>query len=83
WVPNPTTRGTASITYTCLVTISLCVYTAVHLNIPAKGTTAFGNSIRKAKWVVIGIFAPQLAVCTALVQLRAAVYFRREMQRLL
>ncbi|RSL50952.1 hypothetical protein CEP53_008616 [Fusarium sp. AF-6] len=36
WEPEPTQRGTFSILSTCLVTLSLCVWTAVHLNIPSR-----------------------------------------------
>ncbi|RSL75214.1 hypothetical protein CEP51_011075 [Fusarium floridanum] len=36
WEPEPTQRGTFSILSTCLITLSLCVWTAVHLNIPPR-----------------------------------------------
>ncbi|RTE70303.1 hypothetical protein BHE90_015302 [Fusarium euwallaceae] len=36
WEPEPTQRGTFSILSTCLITLSLCVWTAVHLNIPSR-----------------------------------------------
>ncbi|RSM09198.1 hypothetical protein CEP52_004258 [Fusarium oligoseptatum] len=36
WEPEPTQRGTFSILSICLITLSLCVWTAVHLNIPSR-----------------------------------------------
>jgi len=83
WVSNPATRGTSSILYTCIVTISLCVYTAVHLNVPQRNTSTFRNVLRKARWVFIGIFAPELVVYTAFVQLVAVVSFRKQMNAVL
>jgi hypothetical protein len=50
------------------LTLSLCVYTAIHLNIPTPGELAWKKTMRKAKWVLIGIFAPQVVLYTALQQ---------------
>ena len=36
WKPEPNRRGTFGILSTCLVTLSLCVWTAIHLNIPSS-----------------------------------------------
>jgi hypothetical protein len=36
WRPQPTFRGTFGILSTCLVTLGLCVWSAIHLNIPAR-----------------------------------------------
>lgn len=83
WVADPSTRGTSSLLYSCVFTISLCVYTALHLNIPPQGTTSFQNLLRKAKWVVIGVFAPEAVVYAAFVQLRTVWKFRKEMEKVL
>jgi hypothetical protein len=66
WHPEPTFRGTWSILSSCLITISLCVWTAVHLNVPEHGQKDyFGGwvtmqQLRKAKWLLIGLFAPEV-----------------------
>lgn len=59
WHPEPTTRGTFSLVSTCLITMGLCIWTAVHLNIPGPGerVTQFW---RKVFCVLIGLFAPEL-----------------------
>ena len=36
WRPEPTFRGTFGILSTCLITLGLCVWSAIHLNIPAN-----------------------------------------------
>lgn len=38
WVADPSGRGTWRIIYSCVFTLVLCVYTAIHLNILAKKT---------------------------------------------
>ncbi|KAK3361603.1 hypothetical protein B0T24DRAFT_111509 [Lasiosphaeria ovina] len=54
------------------MTLVLCVYTALHLNIPAPNLTAFDACMRKGKWVLMGCFAPELVVFVAWCQRRQA-----------
>ncbi|KAK3366188.1 hypothetical protein B0T24DRAFT_670298 [Lasiosphaeria ovina] len=115
WMSEPDTRGTFRLVVSCLATLSLCVYTALHLNVlpgrpesPAKSNTrppteastntlfarlkralniksrphlAEVKSLRapfsttfvaKTKWVLLGMFAPELVVYTAWSQWRTA-----------
>jgi hypothetical protein len=59
WRPEPTTRGTWSLISSCIATIGLCVWTAVHLNVPEHGRT--GKHVwRKVKWVIISLIAPEI-----------------------
>ncbi|PMD12836.1 hypothetical protein NA56DRAFT_453094 [Hyaloscypha hepaticicola] len=59
WHPEPTFRGTYSILSTCIVTLGLCVWTSLHLNIPAYGK-ASQQWRKKLVWLVVGLFAPEL-----------------------
>jgi hypothetical protein len=76
WQPEPQVRGTFSIVSTCLLTMLLCVWTAVHLNIPAykkpvKGCWRqiisyfkFGSQFYiQIGWLVTALFAPELVGC--------------------
>lgn len=66
WMSPPTIRGTSDILYTCLITISLCVYTAIHPNIPhPDNRRAWMN---RTAWVLTGILAPEYALWTAFTQ---------------
>ncbi|KAK0631496.1 hypothetical protein B0T14DRAFT_417357, partial [Immersiella caudata] len=86
----PPTRGTFRLLIGCIATLSLCVYSALHLNVlPPAGrerqpgpktkdnrlsfqpslSTVFSS---KAKWVLIGMFAPEFVVYTAWSQWRSA-----------
>lgn len=79
WVPEPQGRGTLSILYTCTFTLVLCVYTAVHLNIPPAGEPRRLQVLRKIKWMFIAIFAPEVVLYTAWSQFCTAKNFCREM----
>lgn len=75
WQPEPTTRGTFSVLSICLITISLCVWTAIHLNVPEheKGVK---QVLKKAKWMLVGLVAPELILSIAwcqYIQARAMV----------
>ena len=69
WVPNPTNRGTSNILQSCLITTSLCVWTALHLNLKEHDDPTFlrisYQTWRKAGWLMIGLLAPEMVVYTA------------------
>ena len=65
WVADAETRGTWSLLYSCVFTLSLCVWTAIHLNIPAAGESQRRQFFRKVKYLLLAIFAPETAVFTA------------------
>ncbi|KAL9034921.1 MAG: hypothetical protein Q9180_005139, partial [Flavoplaca navasiana] len=64
WTPEPNGRGTWSLLSTCIITISLCVWSAVHLNV--RQHQKVGSQYwRKTKWLLIGIFAPEVLAYVA------------------
>ncbi|CZR63043.1 uncharacterized protein PAC_12940 [Phialocephala subalpina] len=77
WVADPAGRGTWSLLYSCLFTLLLCVYTAIHLNVPPPNDTKLTFWLRKTKWVAIAIFAPELVVYTAFEQWFLAKQFMK------
>ena len=42
----------------------LCVWTAVHLNVPIPGTV-WGPRVRKVGWLVLALLAPEMVAYTA------------------
>ena len=70
WMPPPQVRGTSDILYTCLITISLCIYTAIHPNIPRSKKRKLW--IQRTLWVLTGIIAPECVLWTAVKQLYEA-----------
>ena len=66
WEPDPTDRrGTWTLLSTCIITLTLCVYTSLHLNVPAHKDSAASTFFMKAKYVVFGLLAPELIVFNA------------------
>lgn len=62
WHPEPTFRGTYGILSSCLITMTLCIWTAVHLNLPEHNAKGFikPQTWRKMLWLVTSLFAPEL-----------------------
>ncbi|KAF7289145.1 hypothetical protein MIND_01375500 [Mycena indigotica] len=64
WVDEATTRGTYTLVSSCVFTLGLCVWTAIHLNIPepAAGARQF---MRKILWLGVGLMAPEIVTFIA------------------
>ena len=65
WSTTSNIRSTGSLLWTCLLTLSICVYTVIHMNVPPPNETLFQQFLRKTKWVAICILAPEFALGTA------------------
>ena len=50
----------------------LCIWTAIHMNIEPALAWQWTPLLRKVKWAVIGILAPEVVLCAALEQYRQA-----------
>lgn len=78
WQEEPNGRGTFSLIVSCLLTLTLCVWSALHLNVPAQNTSLRGRILEKTKWVLYGVFAPELVVATAAAQFIAARWLKEQ-----
>ena len=66
WEPDPTNgRGTWTILSTCIITLTLCVYTSLHLNVPAHNSSGTSTFFMKAKYVLFGLLAPEVIAFNA------------------
>jgi hypothetical protein len=65
WVSAPTTRGTFGLLVSCVLTLILCLWTSLHLNLSRKDETAMGRVSHKLKWTLLALFAPEIIVYTA------------------
>ncbi|KAF2140459.1 uncharacterized protein K452DRAFT_359536 [Aplosporella prunicola CBS 121167] len=85
WVPEPTQRGTFGILSSCIVTTLLCVWSAVHLNIPQKEDEerpwyAKHQFWRKIKWLFLALLAPELVAYGAWRQRRQAKNLLKDLE---
>ena len=50
---------------TCIITLALCLYTSLHLNVPAHKTTLAKIFIMKTRFVILGLLIPELTLLNA------------------
>ena len=80
WKSGPNERGTLNVLSTCVLTLVLCAYTCLHLNIPEHKKTSLWKQFRlRAIWVVIGLAAPEVVAFIAFRQWLFARNFERQM----
>ena len=65
YISDPSGRGTSSLIISCLLTLVLCVWSALHLNVPAPGRTRRQTVLSNIIWITAGIYTPELVVFTA------------------
>ena len=65
YVQDPDGRGTASLFLSCVLTLILCVWSALHLNVPPPGEHRASCFFRNLRWIITGVFAPELVVFAA------------------
>ncbi len=78
WVSGPDSRGTIDIIWGSFLTIFLCTWTAVCLNIPNPKDSQLQVLGRKAKWMFWAIVGPELVLSVAIGQYASA---RRSVKR--
>ena len=72
YVSGPSGRSTVSLVTSCVFTLSLCVWSAIHINVYRVGTGFWKRFFRKLAWAVLGSFMPEYVVWTAAQQLQSA-----------
>ena len=72
WQSDPNGRGTFTLVSSCLLTLLICVYSAMHLNVPPYGESTLQFWVRNIKWALLGIFGPELIVFIAWKQYQSA-----------
>jgi hypothetical protein len=65
WMADPQTRGTLSLLISCVITLLLCIWTSLHLNIPEPDESPASRLTRKLKWMAMALLAPELVVYAA------------------
>ncbi|MCJ1312302.1 hypothetical protein MMC25_005976 [Agyrium rufum] len=65
WTSEPNGRGTFGIITSCVATLSLCVWSSMHLNVPTKESSEISRWMNRFLWLFWGIFGPELVVWIA------------------
>ena len=72
YVPDPSGRGTVGLLSTCILTLFLCVWTAMHLNVFPQNTSSIRRAIHKTSWALLALFAPEVVLWRAISQWQSA-----------
>jgi len=81
WTSSPDQRGTIDILWTCISTLFICVWTSLHLNVPAKDGSVL-VWLQKLKWAIIAAAAPEIVTLYACQQFLLAYIQSINMRRL-
>lgn len=81
WVSDAGTRGTLDIIQTCVSTLFLCAYTTLHLDVPSSSLSFWQQTLRTAKWVVVGMLAPEVVLACAAKDLALALQVQKYANR--
>ena len=65
WQSDPNGRGTFTLVSSCIFTLLICVYSAMHLNVPPNRESTVQFWLRNIRWALLGIFGPELVVFVA------------------
>lgn len=82
WISGSNTRGTMDIIWACASTIFICVWIMLHLNVPAEKDSKRIIFLRKMKWFLLAMLAPELLLLFASGQWAAARRSVEDMQAL-
>lgn len=82
WISDPNVRGTLSLLISCLTTLALCTYSAIHLNLPKAQESTTAYIWRHLKWTLTGIFGPELVIWAAWRQNVSARNLRQDLSKI-
>jgi hypothetical protein len=81
WVSDTdNNRSTITLLYNCLFTIFLCTWSAMHLNVPGEKDTQLRTFLRKCKWMLVGLLAPEFVAIIAVTEWREASKLVRQVR---
>ena len=72
FVPTPSGRGTIDLITSCVFTLSLCAWTAIHLNVPRQRMSFWRRLSRKLGWALTAAVLPEYVLFKALDQFSRA-----------
>ncbi|KAH6642959.1 hypothetical protein C7974DRAFT_113330 [Boeremia exigua] len=80
WHSAPNERGTWDLIVSCVLTLMICVWSALHLNVPTTQSRLMDRNVRRLRWILLGIFAPEVVVSTAFAQYLTARWLMNEIR---
>ena len=72
WVDQPNQRGTIDVIWSCFLVILTSTWTVIHINVPAENEGFRVIVMRKARWALFTLFAPEAVALLAACQRKSA-----------
>ncbi|CZT02216.1 uncharacterized protein RCO7_11055 [Rhynchosporium graminicola] len=72
WASQPDSRGTLDIVWSSLLTVFLCTWTVLCLNLPARTDSYFKFMLRKLRWMLLATIGPEFVLSFAIGQWASA-----------
>ena len=76
--PHDPSRTRYDIFSTCFSTVVICVWSALHMNIPTRDRRSMKTRLVKGGWVALGLLMPDLLLLIAVCELASAVILLRK-----
>ncbi|THU95896.1 hypothetical protein K435DRAFT_797771 [Dendrothele bispora CBS 962.96] len=74
WRSEPTFRGSFGILSVCATTLWICVWSAIHTDIPVRKRGWLWPLVDKLGWLLVGLIAPELLLFIAFNQRYTATH---------
>lgn len=75
-------RGTLDLLYACYLTVFLCCWSALHMNVPADGDSKVNILVRRIKWMLFCLLMPEYVSWEAVEDMWHAQILRSEFQKI-
>ncbi len=72
YVSDPKDRGTASLVISCVMTVFLCAWFSLHLNLTQQSNSVYNALLETMKWIIAIVYAPEVVVFIAWTQWNSA-----------
>jgi hypothetical protein len=82
WVEGPHFRSTADILWSCIITLTACIYNALYLNIPPAHEKNLSFVVEKVLWVGMALIWPEFVLFCAYRQLSEARILVKRLNKL-
>lgn len=82
WVSRPDGRGTLDIFWSCILVLFTCTWSVLHVNLPKENEGHLAILLRKIRWAVWTVFAPEHVSLLAAEQWKSARSSRDDMKKI-
>ena len=83
FVPPSGGRNTMSLVHGCVWTVIICSWSSIHPNLPSSDDSKWDVIVRRAKWMLVGIVAPEYVAFVATREWYEVRWLLKEIRRIM